>query len=60
MALKFKVKAKEEVPAEVRALYVEREGGWTLDVEGAVEKAKLEEFRNANVALLRERDDLKR
>jgi hypothetical protein len=27
MALKFKYKIKEEVPAEVQSLYVERDGG---------------------------------
>ncbi len=51
MALKFKYKTKEEVPAESQSLYVEREGAWMLDVEGAVDKAKLEEFRANNIAL---------
>jgi hypothetical protein len=41
------------------ALYAEREGSWVLDVDGAVEKAKLDEFRNTNVALLKERDELR-
>ena len=59
MALKFKFKSKEEVPAEHLSLYAERDGGWVLDVEGAVEKGKLDEFRNNNVALTKERDDLK-
>jgi hypothetical protein len=60
MALKFKFKTKDEVPAEVQSLYVERDGAWLLDVEGAVEKSKLDEFRNNNVALAKERDDLKK
>jgi hypothetical protein len=60
MAIKFRAKGREEIPAELLSLYVERDGGFVLDVEGAVEKAKLEEFRNTNVALLRERDELKR
>ena len=60
MALKFRAKAKEEIPAEVQGLYVERDGGWVLDVEGAVDKARVEEFRESNVALKRERDELKR
>jgi len=59
MALKFKLKSKDEAPGELQSLYVEREGGWMLDVEGAVEKTKLDEFRNTNVALLKERDELK-
>ncbi len=41
------------------ALYVERDGAFVLDVDGAVEKARLNEFRQSNVALLKERDDLK-
>jgi hypothetical protein len=31
-----------------------------LDVDGAVEKAKLDEFHNINVALLNERDELRK
>lgn len=59
MALKYKLKAKEEIPAELQTLYVERDGAWVLDVEGAADKAKLDEFREGNLALKRERDDLK-
>src|SRR5512143_3150352 len=51
MGLKFKFKSKDEIPAEQQALYVERDGAWTLDVDGAVEKAKLDEFRANNIAL---------
>lgn len=51
MALKFKFKSKEEVPADQQAFYVERDGAWMLDVEGAVDKARLEEFRANNIAL---------
>ena len=60
MALKFKFKSKDEIPAELLSLYAEREGAWVLDVDGAVEKTKLDEFRNTNVALLKERDELKK
>lgn len=59
MALKFKFKTKEEVPAEHLSLYTERDGAWVLDIEGAVDKAKLDEFRSNNVALMKERDELK-
>jgi hypothetical protein len=59
MALKFKIKSKDEVPAEHLSLYTERDGAWHLEVEGAVEKAKLDEFRTSNVSLLKERDELK-
>ena len=63
MALKFRVKTREEIPAEQQSLYVEREGVWLLDVEGAADVAqlrtKLDEFRSTNGALMKERDDLK-
>jgi hypothetical protein len=43
MALKFKYKSKDEIPAEVAAFYTERDGAWVLDVDGAAEKLRLEE-----------------
>jgi len=60
MALKFKCKSKDEVPADQAALYVEREGEWVLDVEGVVEKAKHDDFRSANVALRKELEEQKK
>jgi hypothetical protein len=60
MALKFRLKSKEEIPAGLESHYVERDGVWILDAEGVVEKAKLDEFRTTNVAVLKERDDLKK
>jgi hypothetical protein len=60
MPLKFKYTKREEIPAEQAALYVEREGAFYLDADGAVEKAKLDEFRIANISLLKERDDFKK
>ncbi|HOF72326.1 MAG TPA: hypothetical protein PLV05_02150 [Verrucomicrobiota bacterium] len=54
MALKFKIKSKDEIPAGLEAHYVEREGGWVLDAEGAVEKGKLDEFRANNIKLSQE------
>jgi hypothetical protein len=51
MPLKYKYPSKDQVPAEHAALYVEREGAWTLDAEGVVEKSKHEEFRANNIAL---------
>src|SRR2546427_10609520 len=58
MALKFKYSAKEQVPAEHLGLYVERDGAFLLDAEGAVEKSKLDEFRSNNLALKKQLDDL--
>ena len=51
MAPKFKLKSKDEIPADQQALYVERDNGWMLDVDGVVDKSKLEEFRANNIAL---------
>ena len=51
MALKFKYGKREEIPAEQAALYVEREGAFYLDAEGATDKAKADEMRNHNVEL---------
>lgn len=51
MALKFKYKSKEEIPAEHLNFYVERDGAFVLDAEGAVEKSRVDEFRNNNVTL---------
>ena len=45
MALKLKYRDVKEIPAGDERHYVEREGAWMLDVEGVVEKAKLDEFR---------------
>jgi hypothetical protein len=51
MALKFKFKTREEIPAESQSLYIEKDGGWLLDVDGVVDKSKLDEFRANNVTL---------
>ena len=71
MSLKFRYESKEDVPAEHLPFYAEREGAFVLEVEGAVDpssvaelrradKAKLDEFRQSNVALLKERDELRK
>src|SRR5258708_39405708 len=60
MALKLKYKAKEEVPAELQSLYVERDGELMLDVDGVVDKAKHDEFRTANIALKKELEEQKK
>ena len=60
MALKFKCRSKEEVPAELQSLYVEGDGGFVLDVEGAVDKTKLDEFRTNHIALSNQLAETKR
>lgn len=59
MALKYAYPTKAEIPTEHAALYVEREGKFVLDAEGVVPKEKLDEFRNTNVSLVKERDAFK-
>src|ERR1035437_3659001 len=51
MAVKFRFNSKDEVPAVLAAYYVERDGAWILDVDGVVDKSKLDEFRANNIAL---------
>ena len=51
MALRKKYDSLKEIPAEDVRLYVEREGGWHLDVDLKEERAKLDEFRANNIAL---------
>jgi hypothetical protein len=58
MALKFKFKTREEIPAEQISLYTDRDGAWVLDVDGAIEKSKLDEIRTSKAALSKELDDL--
>ena len=60
MALKFKFKSKDEIPAELEAHYVERDGAWVLDVDGAADKSKLDEFRANNIALSKQLAELKK
>lgn len=58
MPLKFRFAKKEEIPSEQQSFYVEREGAWVLDCDGVVEKVRLDEFRNNNVALKAKLDEL--
>jgi hypothetical protein len=59
MPLKFKCKSKDEVPAELLTHYAERDGAWVLDVEGTVDRSRVDEFRANNVALMKQLDELK-
>ncbi len=59
MALKFKHQSKDEIPAQLHSLYVEREGAWVLEVEGAAEKTRLDEMRTNNIALSNELKEFK-
>jgi hypothetical protein len=58
MPIKFRYTSREQIPTEHSAFYVERDGTFVLDVEGAVEKSRLDEFRNNNVALQKQLQEL--
>ena len=51
MPLKYKYNNLKEIPAEDVRLYLERGNEWVLDAEGDGSKAKLDEFRQNNIAL---------
>ena len=51
MPLRFKYQSKQELPADHQSLYVERDGAFVLDVDGAVDKARAEELRANSIAL---------
>jgi len=60
MAIKLKTNSKDEIPAALAGHYVERDGAWVLDVDGVVDKSKLEEFRSNNVDLLKQLEEQKK
>lgn len=60
MALKFIVDNLEQVAEEHRGLYKQIDGGkFQLNVDGAVDKARLDEFRTNNVELQKQIDKYK-
>lgn len=61
MSLKPRVQSLDEVPESVRSFYSEAEGGgFALAVEGMVPKSRLDEFRDTNIALRREQEELRK
>lgn len=58
MALKYKLTKREEIPAEHASLYVERDGAFILDAEGATDKTKADEMRNHNIELRKQLEQL--
>lgn len=60
MKLKFKIVKLEDVAENYRGLYTQGEdGAYYLDVDGAVAREKLDEFRNNNVNLLKQLEGFK-
>src|SRR3954464_9990449 len=60
MKLKYKVANKEEVPAEQLPFYTEHDGALVLDVDGAIDRTKLDEFQKEKVSLLTQLDEVKK
>jgi len=60
MTLKYAVKDLMDVTEAHRSLYVKRDdGSYVLDADGAVDKSKLNEFRDTNVELLKRLEKFK-
>lgn len=59
MPLKFTIAKLEEVAEGVRNLYRQEGEKYVLDVEGAVARERLDEFRNNNIQLQQQLDKLK-
>jgi hypothetical protein len=59
MALQLIVDSVDGLPDAVKSLYVEKNGKYELQVEGAVPKVKLDEFRSNNINLMNELKVLK-
>lgn len=57
--LKLILDSLEGLSEEVKKLYVEKDGKFHLGVEGAVAKQKLEEFRDNNIKLMKELEEMK-
>ncbi len=58
--IKFSYDNESEIPPALRANYTQDASGkWILQVEGAVAKSVVDQFRENNIAVTRERDQLK-
>src|SRR3954471_6467868 len=60
MKLKYKVTNKEELPAEQLPFYTERDGALVLDVDGAIDRTKVDEFQKEKISLLTQLDEVKK
>lgn len=58
--MKFKYLKLEDIPENIRSFYQQgQDGAYYLQVEGAVDKARLDEFRDNNTKLMRELEAFK-
>jgi hypothetical protein len=61
MALKRELESLEGLPDAIKELYAEQDGKFVLsEVEGMVSQDRLREFRDNNIKLMREREDLQK
>ena len=54
MALQAVVQQLDSIPEALQSAYVEKDGAFHLNVEGMVDKSKLDDFRSNNVKLLKD------
>lgn len=59
MGLKYQITKLDDVPENVRTMYRQEGSVFVLDVDGAVPKDRLDEFRNNNIQLQQQLDKLK-
>jgi hypothetical protein len=52
MKLKYKVTNKEELAPEELPFYTERDGALVLDLDGAIDRKKLDDFQKEKISLL--------
>lgn len=61
MALKATLQNLDGLSEEIKALYKQQDDKtWKLDVEGMVDKAKIDEFRNTNLTLVEQQKELQK
>tara|TARA_Y100001963_G_scaffold160024_1_gene267142 strand:+ start:1039 stop:1836 length:798 start_codon:yes stop_codon:yes gene_type:complete len=58
MALKAIIENKEEIPEGVESFYEEKDGKFHLSVEGFTEKSRLDEFRESNINLKKQMEEI--
>lgn len=58
MALKAILDSLDGLSDDLKKLYTQKDGKYHLDVDGMVDKTRLDEFRNNNIELKKQLDDL--
>lgn len=60
MALKAILDSLDGLSDDLKKLYTQKDGKYHLDVDGMVDKTRLDEFRNNNIELKKQLDDVKK